>query len=205
MSEKLTKRQLDALETKKKIVNATKKLLSQKGFEKISINEITKEAKVSTGSFYTYFKKKEDVISELNKMDFYILAQTVIQMKEKTIIERLEYYCENFLLAIERAGIEICRQWTRNNIKPLPMPEEPQFTKYQYDNKALYSVLADAVRHGELSEYFPIEDFTVQINAQLYGLMTIWCMSDSQVIGSGRIKKYISNFLTPALTTYLKK
>ena len=58
MSEKLTKRQQDALETKKKIVNATKKLLSQKGFEKISINEITKEAKVSTGSFYTYCRRR---------------------------------------------------------------------------------------------------------------------------------------------------
>ncbi|MBE6421916.1 TetR/AcrR family transcriptional regulator [Succinivibrio dextrinosolvens] len=205
MSEKLTKRQQDALETKKKIVNAAKKLLSQKGFDEISISEITKEAKVSIGSFYTYFKKKEDIISELNKLDFYNLAQTVIKMKDKTLIERLEYYCENFLLAIERAGIETCRQWTRNNIKPLPMPEEPQFTKYQYDNKALYSVFADAVRHGELSEYFPIEDFTVQINAQLYGLMTIWCMSDSQVIGSGRVKSYISNFLTPALAAYLKK
>lgn len=205
MSEKLTKRQKDALETKKKIVTATKKLLSQKGFEEISIIEITKEAKVSTGSFYTYFKKKEDVISELNKLDFYILAQTVIQMKDKTLIERLEYYCENFLLAIERAGIETCRQWTRNNIKPLPMPEDPQFTKYQYDNKAMYSVLENAVENGELKDNFPVEDFSVQINAQLYGLMTIWCMSDSHVIGSGRIKSYISDFLTPALTTYLKK
>lgn len=205
MSEKLTNRQKDALETKKKIVTATKKLLSQKGFEEISIIEITKEAKVSTGSFYTYFKKKEDVISELNKLDFYILAQTVIQMKDKTLIERLEYYCENFLLAIERAGIETCRQWTRNNIKPLPMPEDPLFTKYQYDNKAMYSVLENAVENGELKDNFPVEDFAVQINAQLYGLMTIWCMSDSHVIGSGRIKSYISDFLTPALTTYLKK
>jgi AcrR family transcriptional regulator len=205
MREKLTKRQKDALETKKKIVTATKKLLSQKGFEEISIIEITKEAKVSTGSFYTYFKKKEDIISELNKLDFYNLAQTVIQMKDKTLIERLEYYCEHFLLAIERAGIETCRQWTRNNIKPLPMPEEPQFTKYQYDNKAMYSVLENAVETGELNDNFPVEDFTVQINAQLYGLMTIWCMSDSKVIGSGRIKSYISNFLTPALAAYLKK
>lgn len=204
MGQNLTKRQLDAIETKKKIVAATKKLLSKKGFEEVSISEITKEANVSTGSFYTYFKKKEDVISELNKLDFYNLAQTVIHMKDKTINERLEYYCENFLLAIERAGIEICRQWTRNNIKPLPMPEEPQFTKYQYDNKAMYSVLENAVENGELKENFPVEDFAVQINAQLYGLMTIWCMSDSNVIGSGRIKNYISNILAPALKTYQK-
>ncbi|MDY6469858.1 MAG: hypothetical protein SPK70_02175 [Succinivibrio dextrinosolvens] len=45
----------------------------------------------------------------------------------------------------------------------------------------------------------------MQINAQLYGLMTIWCMSDSKVIGSDRIKSYISNVLTPAIDTYLKK
>ena len=204
MVQNLTKRQQDAIETKKKIVNATKKLLSHKGFEEVSIIDITREAKVSTGSFYTYFKKKEDIISELNKLDFYILAQTVIQMKDKTVSQRLEYYCENFLLAIERAGVEICRQWIRNNIKPLPMPEAPQFTKYQYDHKALHSVLTKAVDDGELKAGFPIEDFTVQINAQLYGLMTIWCMSDTNVIGSGLIKKYITDVLSPALKPYLK-
>ena len=205
MRTNLTRRQQEALETKRKLVAATRKILSEKGFEEISISEITREAGVSTGSFYTYFKKKEDIISELNKLDFFVLAQTVTQMKDKTLTERLEYYLENFLLAIERAGVELCRQWTRNNIKPLPMPEAPQFTKYQYDPRALYSVFADAVARGELPDDFPLEDFTVQINAQLYGLMTVWCMSDCTVLGSDRIADYITDFLHPALNRYLRK
>ena len=34
---------------------AAKKLIAENGFEHVSIEEIAKEAGVSTGSFYTYF------------------------------------------------------------------------------------------------------------------------------------------------------
>ncbi len=204
MKDNQSKRQLAAIKTRKKIVEATRKLLSQKGFEAVSISDITKEAKVSTGSFYTYFKKKEDIISELNKSDFYILAKTVSQMTDKSLIEKLEFYCRNFLLGIERAGIEICRQWIRNNIKPLPMPESPEFTKYEYDNRQLHSVFESAVQSGELSSDFPLDDFTLQVNAHLYGLMTVWCMSECRIIGSEQIECYITEVLSPALKPFLK-
>lgn len=40
------------------------------------------------------------------------------------------------------------------------------------------SLLQEAVRRGELREDTPIRDLALMINGQLYGLMTIWCMSD---------------------------
>ena len=55
MEEKGRVRQARAAETRKRIVAAAKKLITENGFENVSIEEIAKEAGVSTGSFYTYF------------------------------------------------------------------------------------------------------------------------------------------------------
>ena len=58
MEKKEKVRQVRAAETRRKIVAAAKKLITEKGFESVAIEDIAKEAGVSTGSFYTYFKKK---------------------------------------------------------------------------------------------------------------------------------------------------
>ena len=51
----MTNRQLAALETRKKLLEAAKKIVSEKGLINTSIEEITKACGVSNGTFYTYF------------------------------------------------------------------------------------------------------------------------------------------------------
>ena len=96
----MTNRQIEAMKTKKKIVDATRKLLKQKSFEEISIGDIAQEAGVATGSFYTYFKKKESIIKELAENDFYHLDETVNKMMDKYVEYRLNYYARSFLSEI---------------------------------------------------------------------------------------------------------
>lgn len=43
-------------------MNAAKQLVCEKGLNNTSIEEITKACGVSNGTFYTYFKRKEDVV-----------------------------------------------------------------------------------------------------------------------------------------------
>lgn len=47
---------------KDKILNAAVSLFSQKGFHKTSVSDIAKEAGVSKGLTYNYFKSKEDLL-----------------------------------------------------------------------------------------------------------------------------------------------
>lgn len=41
------------------------KIFSQKGYSKVSIREIAKETRLSTGSIYHYFKNKEDILEQM--------------------------------------------------------------------------------------------------------------------------------------------
>lgn len=203
MEKKMTNRQIRAIETKQKIIEAAKKLISAKGFDNISIDDIVKEAGVSTGSFYTYFKRKEDVVEELNQTDFYRLAEIVNEMTDKDIMERICFYCYAFLHDIENTGIEICRQWVRNNISPTNMLlGGEEITKYHYDYRAMHSILSEAVRRGELTADTPVEDLSLFMNAQLYGLMVAWCMSDSEVVGSQKTDALCSTVFQAALAPY---
>ncbi len=205
MEEKKTNRQLRAMETKRKIMGAAKMLISERGFESISIEDIVKEAGVSTGSFYTYFKRKEEIVEALNQTDFYRLAEIANGMADKDILERLRYYCKGFLKGIEDNGIEICRQWTRNNLSPINMLlNGEETTKYQYDYRAMRSILAEGVKRGELADDLPIDDLALLFNAELYGFMVAWCMTDGEMTGSEKTDMLCDTVIKAALEPYRK-
>ena len=205
MEKKGKVRQARAAETRKRIVAAAKKLITENGFENVSIEDIAKEAEVSTGSFYTYFKKKEDVVEELNQLSFYQLSEITNEMKDKGLDDRLKYYCREFLAEIERVGIEICRQWIRNNITPVNMEiSGKETTKYNHDYLAMKSLLEEGIRRGELTVDTPVDEMAFYINTQLYGLMVAWCMTDASVVGSDRTDAFCETVMKPALMPYRK-
>ena len=51
--------------TRQKILDAAEREIGQKGFAEASVSIITTEAKVGQGTFYLYFRSKEDVLREL--------------------------------------------------------------------------------------------------------------------------------------------
>jgi hypothetical protein len=48
----------------------------------------------------------------------------------------------------------------------------------------------------------PVDDLALFINAELYGLMIAWCMSDASVIGSAKTDLFCETVIEPALKTY---
>ncbi|MDR1835881.1 MAG: TetR/AcrR family transcriptional regulator [Fusobacteriaceae bacterium] len=47
------------------LVEALKDLIPQKGYRNTTIDDITKAANIAKGSFYTYFKNKDEVLDEI--------------------------------------------------------------------------------------------------------------------------------------------
>ena len=210
MDKKMTKRQVAALETRKKIIEAARIVISKKGFEAVSIDDIMAEAGLGKGTFYTHFERKEDVVYELNKTDFYRLAEIVNDMEDKDIMEKLEYYCREFMKSIERSGIEICRQWIKNNLSGNTMcgiedKDGNAISKYRYDYQAMHSVLSEAVRRGQLIADTPVDALSLLFNAELYGLMTAWCMSDGAAVGSENIKAFRTYMLEQSIRLFITK
>ena len=204
MKQELTNRQKAAMETRKRLLIAARKLLYDKDFSEITVADIAKEAGVAVGSFYVYFKRKEDIVEVLEDYDFYHLAQIVNGMTEKGILDRLAYYCHEFMKGIEDYGLEITRQWIRNNVAPQRMRHHDEdITKYTFDVRTLQSILQEGVTCGLLKPETPVDDLALFINAELYGLMLAWCMSNGVVVGSMKTDDYLHIMLTKALEPYI--
>ncbi|MCR4574077.1 MAG: TetR/AcrR family transcriptional regulator [Lentisphaeria bacterium] len=204
MKQELTNRQKAAMETRKRLLIAARKLLYDKDFSEITVADIAKEAGVAVGSFYVYFKRKEDIVEVLEDYDFYHLAQIVNGMTGKGILDRLAYYCHEFMKGIEDYGLEITRQWIRNNVAPQRMRySKGDDTKYTFDVRTLQSILQEGVTCGLLKTETPVDDLALFINAELYGLMLAWCMSNGAVVGSMKTDDYLHIMLTKALEPYI--
>lgn len=102
---KLTSRQKQAIETKLRISEAAIKLLKNTSYDLIKITDICKEANVSVGTFYHYFKSKDMMIIssyhsidsliiedyEKKSFDSYIDAIIGLNNSEATIVASLGY------------------------------------------------------------------------------------------------------------------
>ncbi|MGE8019385.1 TetR/AcrR family transcriptional regulator [Peribacillus frigoritolerans] len=55
------KKQLRGEKTREKILQISLKLFSEKGYEKVTVDEIVKKSGTSKGSFYQYFSAKSDI------------------------------------------------------------------------------------------------------------------------------------------------
>lgn len=64
----LTNRQRQALETKQRIITSTMTLLGEKDYNTISIKDICAKSSIGIGTFYHYFKSKEDVINSTSEI-----------------------------------------------------------------------------------------------------------------------------------------
>lgn len=61
MARKLTKRQRQSEENKRKIVDCAMRLFARHGYDNVSIDDIARLANSSKGSFYNYFRSKDEL------------------------------------------------------------------------------------------------------------------------------------------------
>ncbi len=89
-----------SIEKKRKIIQAGLKLISEKGYFKTNTAEIAKEAGVSTGIVYQYFKDKKDILLYAVKEYFDNIFEPIeIKMKSINPKENLEYTLKELIIS----------------------------------------------------------------------------------------------------------
>ncbi len=174
----MNKRQLAAQNTKRKLITAALELIKENGFDIINVEDITRKAGVAKGTFYTYFKRKEDIVLDISRVPFSEIVDELLLMESMEITKKLTHYCKRFMECVESCGINICRQWIRDVIDPNHVPNNKDSQKWNFDVEMLKTILENAVMDKELKPDTPIELLTHVIICELYGMMTCWCMSD---------------------------
>ena len=79
------------LQTRKRLIKSTLDLVLEKGFESISIQDITDRADLGRGTFYIHFKDKEDVVWTAFQDLFQELEREAHQQLDRCM-PQVEYY-----------------------------------------------------------------------------------------------------------------
>lgn len=196
----MNNRQIAAAETRKKLVEAAKNIICVKGLTNTSIDEITEACGVSKGTFYTYFKRKEDIVYELSdKMFDEILSNA--QEFEGTITEKLESYMIHFSRYIEQGSLKLAQEWIKNVADP--DISDVGAKKLKKDISAVKELIQAGTENKELKQDTPIEDISNTITDLLYGQMLCWALSSGSYSFEERTKTFCKIYLSTLLKEYL--
>ena len=192
------KRQIAAMQTRLKIITAAEKLIKERGFENVTIDEIAAEAGVAKGSFYTYFKRKEDVVGEIAKSNFLGMQKKSMEVPGD-VCDRLASFLRDSMKYIVESSVKISQQWIKNVVEP---ENEDGKNKLLYDQSVIKEILEQAIGQGELVKETPVDNLTESIAAQYYGIVFCWSLLDGAFDPISRMENYCYGQLKNSFIPY---
>lgn len=189
---------------KDKLLAAGVKLVVEKGFNKISVEDITKTAGVAKGSFYTYFKRKEDLIQEINRNATSQIMETINNSNGMDLEDKLQVYVVRFVSNVQDNDIQVCRQWLCNMINSPDIVDIKDKEKLERDTKDLRNLLKEEIAAGRLRKKTPVALIANLLMCQIYGMLACWCISDAAFVPKEWAKSICEAQLRPILKPYLK-
>lgn len=176
MEKKLTRKE-QALNTKKNIYEAAITLVQEKGFENVSIEDITTRANTAKGTFYLYFKSKQDLIYHTIDMYDEISFRSYEKVKdlptfEQQLVQYLCYANEEILLIGEKI---------LNALIGLNLTQERKFVIAEGRTvlEVLGKIVEKGLETGELSIEHSAEYYMEMIIIFMQGLDYYWCTAEN--------------------------
>jgi AcrR family transcriptional regulator len=197
------RREEKARKTKTAIVDNALRLFRERGYDDVSVEEITRAAGVAKGTFYSYFSVKSDIIvEEFWKIDRYYAQYADRNLRRyATPTAKLE--------AFTRAQMRYVRDKVGNeNLKILYVNQTLQTGEEKVivnPQRQWYRIVANIIAEGRQAGVFRAdqspEDLARGFNRSMRSVFLDWCIAD----GSFDLVKegihYLRSWLLPALAT----
>lgn len=181
----MNSRSIQALKTKKKIYETSIKLFKNKGLENVTIQEIAAAANVSVGSFYNYYKSKNDILNEqFLKADVLFHEFVKCGIKGITAKERIINYMLFYIDFVNTYPLEFIKVLYSNNN-----------TLFIKEGRAMQTLLDPIIEEGISKGEIKTNMSVTEINEYLYqamrGLIFHWCLHDGNFDIHKRAEKYL--------------
>lgn len=164
-------------QSRQKIIDAMRLLLQEKNADSINIEDITTRACIGKGSFYTHFKRKEDVISVIAMEQYNAMTENVLALTGN-VYERLCEYLQCSAKIIDEMTLQVAQNWMKSVTAPIA-DEHGGMDKYSYDYDNIRRLITDGVERGELISDIPTDTVAEIIMDAYYGAVANWCITGS--------------------------
>lgn len=175
-----TKRQQQAEETRNAILKSGLELFTERGFNSVSVEEITRRAGVAKGSFYTHFSTKSDLIVA----EFWVIDEYYKRYADRNL--RRYATAREKLIAFTRAQMRYVRDIVGNDkLKILyanqtsePGSEKVITNRERQWHRIVKSIITAGQENGEFRGDLDPERMTLLFNRSARGVFLDWCISD---------------------------
>jgi AcrR family transcriptional regulator len=171
-----------ALRTKNAIMESALRLFEERGFDSVTVEDITHDAQVAKGSFYTYFSTKSDIIVD----EFWKIDEYYHQYAQKNL--KRYKSAEEKLLAFTRAQMRYVRDVIGNaNLKILYANQTIQpgrdkiITKQERQwVKIVAAIIAEGQEAGDFRKDIDAKRLALLFNRSARAVFLDWCILDAE-------------------------
>ncbi len=179
---KLTMRQKNALETKRKLYESAMILFQKKGYHAVSIDEIVTLAGTSKGSFYTHFESKTDVIMTFfNNYDNHYLKFHGKLAACGTAMEKLLCFVENmFVLSRDTMGFDLIYVVYGAQLSKKNKDNSRIIDKTRPLYQIMYEIMENGQRSGEFRNDISADTLVQMAIRSMRGTLYDWCLYNGE-------------------------
>lgn len=153
-------RRYNAQESKELIISSAEKLFFEKGFDKVSMRDISEEAKLSKGAIYHHYKSKDEIIKEIINKYVELQRSMLVDLIKKTDgytgKDKIVYLLDNIVDTVESRfkKLEVDEYQC---IKSPDMVYMYLKNNMNYDAPMLADIIETGNKDGSLSVENPLE------------------------------------------------
>jgi AcrR family transcriptional regulator len=184
-AEKKNSRKIQAETTKNKIYKTAIKLMEHKGYNNMKIDDICSKAGVSVGSFYNYFKSKDDILMEIYKRGDVYFEETVRpNVKGKSAVENIVDYFDYYARYYEITGVETSKELFASANKHY-------ISKGRNMQAVLTEIIIRGQENGEIIKDYEPEGITEYLFIAARGLCYDWVSHDGSYSVREAMQRYM--------------
>lgn len=182
----MTSRAKRAEATKNRIYQCGCDLIRKHGFDQITVEQISKAAGVSVGTYYYYFESKFDLFSEIYKKgDEYFLSHVANSLTATEPLEKIIAFFDKYADFNRLNGLDM--------VKKLYTSDNKMFiTKGRAMQGILNEIIEQGQRDNKITTNLPSQEITNILFIAARGVVYEWCLYDGTIDLNQAMKKTIT-------------
>jgi TetR/AcrR family transcriptional regulator, fatty acid metabolism regulator protein len=175
--ERISRKQ-QAEDTRRKLAETALRLFAERGYERVAVDDICREAGVSKGTFYVYFASKDQVlVEELLDLDRFYLDSLPEIDKADTGIARLLAFGRYSLRHISALGKDYIKAAYSSQMAPGRGPSSLA-SRERGSYEVALRLVREAQEGGALRCDLSSEEIALALVRAIRGIVIEWCLND---------------------------
>jgi len=192
--------------TKESIYLSAITLFREKGFDRVTVEEITQAAGTSKGSFYTYFSTKSDIIVEAFwHIDAHYRSLAPMVLAGHDTADRLLRFTDLQMRYVrDEIGCDMLRILYANQLL-VEGSDKVIIDRSRFWHSFIRDIIAEGQRRGEVHTNLSAENLAIYFNRSMRGMFLDWNVSSGATDLVEQALLFCREFVLPGMVSPKRK